>query len=123
MSDAPKTTQYELPTGAIAILEEILPSPQWYKDDPKQARMIVNSVAAAEALPDLAERPSPEKDEKVEAFKARAEAWAGTNMMLDWTEKQVAAVKVCVKFYLKSGNLAASKQVAALICALQLDDE
>lgn len=122
-TDAPKTTQYELPTGAIAILEEILPSASWYKDETKQARMIVNSVSAADALPETAKRPVPEKDESQESFKARIEEWSNVSLMLDLNDKQIASVKCCVKFYIKSGGLTASKPVAALIRALAIDDE
>lgn len=121
--DAPKTTQYELPTGAVAILEEILPTPQWYKEDPKQAKTIVHAVAALDALPETAARPKPEKDEDKDAFEARVDAWAEVNLMFNWTDKQKEAASKCVSHYLKQGAFSVNVNLVALIRLLGLNDE
>lgn len=118
-----KPTQYELPTGAIAILEEILGTPTWYKDDPKQGVLIVRAVAALDALPDTAARPIAEKDELRESFEKKIDAWAKTNLMFDWTDKQKSAVKTCVAYYLKQGAFAVNTNTVSLLRLLGLDDE
>ena len=118
-----KTTHYELPTGAVAILQEILSTPQWYKDDPKQANTIVRAVQALDALPDLTDRPKPEKDEAKEAFEVRADAWAAPILQFDWTDKQKEAVKKCVAFYLKQGAFSVNANIVSLLVLLGLDDE
>ena len=123
MSTEPKTTQYELPTGAVAILEEILATPQWYKDDPKQAKTIVQAVQALDALPQTADRPDHEKDEKKEAYDKRVDAWAAPTLMFNWTDKQKEAVKRCVAFYLKQGAFSVNINTVALLTLLGLDDE
>jgi len=116
-------THYELPTGAVAILHEILATPQWYKEDQKQARTIVSAVGALDALPDLTDRPQPEKDEKREAFEDRADAWAKPVLMFEWSDKQKEAVKKCVAFYLKQGSFAVNANTVALLTLLGMDDE
>ena len=121
--DKKSTTHYELPAGAIAILEAILPTNSWYKEDPKPAAMIVHGVGAADALPDLGDRISPEKDEKQTAFNARVDAWSARNMELEWSAKQYAATKRCVGFYLKQGALDATPAVLALLKLLGLTDD
>jgi len=125
MSDdkKPSTTQYELPTGAIAMLEEIIPQPQWYKDDPKQGFLIVRATSAFEALPDTAPRIKPEKEETKEDFEARADDWAKPGLMFEWTDKQKDAVKVCVRYFLKQGAFAVNTNTVALLHMLGLDDE
>lgn len=122
-TDAPKTTHYELPTGAIAILEEILPTPTWYKEDPKQAKTIVSADAALTALPDTSPRPEPLKDETKDAFGERVDAWASANLEFDWTDRQKEAVKKCVAYYLKQGAFAVNRNTVALLTLLGLDDE
>lgn len=125
MSDEKKNqpTQYELPTGAVAILENVLASPNWYKDDPKQAKTIVHAVGALDALPDLTDRPKPAKDEDGDAFNARVDAWAKPILMFNWTDKQKEAVKKCVAHYVKQGALAVNSNTVALLTLLGLDDE
>lgn len=125
MSDdkKPTTTHYELPTGAVAILEEILGTPTWYKEDPKQGVLIVRAVAALEALPETPKRPAPEKDETKEAFEVRADAWAAPVLEFEWTDKQKSAVKTCVGYYLKQGAFAVNVNTVALLSLLGLDDE
>ena len=123
MSEAQKPIQYELPTGAIAILEEVLPTPQWYKDEPKQAGLIVRAMQAADALPATADRPKPEKDETKEAFEVRADAWAAVNLEFFWTDKQKEAAKACIKYYIKQGALAINPNSVALITLFGLIDE
>lgn len=117
------TTQYELPTGAIAVLQEILATPQWYKDDPKQAKTIVHAVGALDALPDLADRPQPEKDEPRAVYAQRVDVWAKPGLMYDWTDKQKEAVKKCVSYYLKQGAFSVNSNIVALLTLLGLDDE
>lgn len=124
MSDYKKnTTQYELPTGAVTILEEVLETPHWYKDDAKQARTIVHAVGALDALPATASKPKPDKDETQESFDARVDAWAAPILMFDWTDKQKEAVKKCVTYYLKQGSLLVNVNTVALLTLLGLDDE
>lgn len=123
MSDAPASTTYNLSTGAIAVLSEILPTPQWYKDDPKQGVLIGRAFAASEALPDTPPRPKPEQDESKEAFEKRIEAWADPILMFDWTEKQKDAVRTCVRYYLKQGAFSVTTHTVQLLKLLGLDDE
>jgi hypothetical protein len=122
-AEGPKSTQYELPTGAVALLEEILPTPQWYKDDPKQAKTIVHAVGALDALPDTVKRPEVKKDEAKEDFENRADAWASPILMFEWTDKQKEAVKKCVGYYLKQGAFLVNVNTVALLRLLGLDDE
>lgn len=121
--DAPKTTHYELPTGAVAMLEEIIPQSAWYKDDPKQGFLIVRATSAFEALPDTAPRIKPEKDETKDSFDARVEAWAKPVLEFEWTDKQKDAAKTCVRFFLKQGAFAVNTNTVALLRLLGLDDE
>jgi hypothetical protein len=121
-NDAPKTTHYELPQGAIAILREILPSPTWYKEDPKQGVLIARSVGAYEALPEI-DRPVSEKEESARDFEKRAKAWAETVLEFEWTEKQKDAVKICVRHYLKQGAFTVTKHTVAMLRLLGLDEE
>ena len=124
MSTDPKApSHYELPTGAVTILEEILSTPQWYKDDPKQAKTIVHAVGALDALPDTPKRPKPDKDEDKEFFEARVDVWAAPILMFNWTDKQKEAVKKCVSFYLKQGAFSVNCNIVALLTLLGLDDE
>lgn len=122
-TEAPKPTHYELPTGAVAILEEILPTPQWYKDEQKQAALIVRAMDAVDALPETAARPKPEKDETKGDFDARADAWAATNLEFNWTDKMKEAAKACVKYYIKQGALSINANSVALITLFGLADE
>lgn len=122
-TDKPKAIHYELPTGAVAILEQILPTPTWYKDDPKQARTIVAAVAAADALPETAARPAMKADETQEAFNIRVDTWAEPVLEFEWTDKQKEAAKKCVAHYIKGGNLSVNAHLVALIKLLGLDDE
>jgi hypothetical protein len=123
MSNDKNTTHYELPAGAIAILDAIMPTNTWYKEEPKQAAMIVHSVAAVEELPDLGERLKPEKDETQTSFDARVDAWSARNFEFDWSDKQKNAAKKCVQFYLKQGALDAKPAIVALLKLLQLTDD
>jgi hypothetical protein len=122
-AEGPKTTHYELPTGAIAILEEILATPTWYKDDPKQAKTIVHAVGALDALPETVTRPTVDKDEQRDSFEKKVDAWAKLNLMFEWTDKQKEAVKKCVGYYLKQGAFAVNTNTVALLTLLGLDDE
>ena len=119
----PKTTHYELSIGAVAVLQEILPTPTWYKEDPKQGVLIGRAYAATEALPDIPKRPAPEKDEPKESFEARAEEWAKPVVEFEWTDKQKDAVKVCVRFYLKQGAFTVTEHTVGMLHLLGLDDE
>jgi len=121
--DQKKTTQYELPVGSVAVLLEILPTPQWYKDDPKQAKTIVHAVSALDALPETGPRPTPEKDEARDAFDSRVDAWAKPTLMFDWSDKQKEAVKKCVSYYLKQGAFSVNSNIVAILTLLGLDDE
>ena len=123
MSTEQKNTQYELPTGAITILEEILPTPQWYKDDTKQAKTIVHAVQALDALPETAARPKPEKDEDKDSYEKRVDTWSVPILMFNWSDKQKEAVKKCVGFYLKQGAFTVNSNIVALLTLLGLDDE
>ena len=119
----PKSTHYELSVGALAVLQEILPTPTWYKEDPKQGVLIGRAYAATEALPDLPRRPMPEKDETKEAFDERATTWASPVLEFEWTDKQKDAVKTCVRYYLKQGAFTVTEHTVALLRLLGLDDE
>lgn len=122
-TDKPTSTHYELPTGAIAILEEILPLAQWYKDDPKQGVLITRAAAAFEALPDTAKRIKPEKDEEKGDFDARFAAWGEPVLEFEWTDKQKDAVRACVRYHLKQGALPVNANTVALLMLLGLNDE
>lgn len=124
-NDAPTSTHYELPTGAIAVLEELLPTAQWYKDDPKYAKLLCTAVDALDALPETAPRPVPEKDETVAAYEARIAPWNDKVLMFDWTDKQRDAARKCIQHYLKLGQLnGATTSTVALIrlFKLHIDD-
>ncbi len=123
MSDEVKYLEIEQSVGAIAILAEILPKPQWYKDDPKQGNLIGRSFAACEALPDVPPTPVPEKDETKDAFEARIDAWAEPLHPFKWTEKQRQAVRVCVQYFLKQGAFSVTKHTISLLRLLTLDEE
>lgn len=123
MSTETKIPHYELPTGAIAILQEILATPQWYKDDPKQAKTIVHAVGALDALPDLVDRPQPDKDETRDVFEERVDAWASPILMFEWSDKNKESAKKCVAYYLKQGAFAVNGNTVALLKLLGLDDE
>lgn len=125
MSDEKKQspTHYELPAGAIAILEEILPSPEWYKDDAKQGLQITRAVAALEALPETDKRPKPETGEDKEAFQERVAAWSAVLHSFEWTDKHRDSVKVCVRFFLKKGAFMVNDNTVSLLKLLSLDDE
>ena len=118
-----KATHYELPTGAVAILEEILATPQWYKDDPKQARTIVHAVGALDALPETQPRPKQDSGEDKAFYEARVDVWAADILMFEWTDRQKEAVKKCVNFYLKQGAFSVNTYIVALLTLLGLDDE
>ena len=122
-TEAPKTTKYELSTGGIAVLGEILPTVQWYKDEAKQGQLICRAFAANEALPEVAERPKPEKDELKDSFDPKVEKWAEPILSFEWTDKQKDAVKVCVRFYLKQGAFTVTTHTVKLLELLGLDDE
>jgi hypothetical protein len=117
------TVQYELPTGSIAILGEILPTPTWYKDEPRQGVLIARAAGVADSLPKTAKRPTPEKDEPKASFEARIDTWASVSLMFEWTDKQKDAVRACVRYYLKQGAFAVNINTVALIKLLGLDDE
>lgn len=124
MSTETKTpTHYELPTGAVAILHEILATPTWYKEDPKQAKTIVHAVGALDALPEPQDRPQPDKDEKRDTFEERVDEWAKPVLEFEWSDKQKEAVKKCVGYYLKQGAFAVNANTVALLTLLGLDDE
>ncbi len=123
MSAEQKNTQYELPTGAVVILEEILATPSWYKDDPKQAKTIVHAVQALDALPETVARPKPEKDEDKDSYEKRVDAWASPILMFNWSDKHKEAVKKCVGYYLKQGAFSVNTNIVALLTLLGLDDE
>jgi hypothetical protein len=119
----PKANHYELSVGTIAVLQEILPTPQWYKDDPKQGVLVGRAYYANEALPDLPPRPKPEKDEDKDVFEARIKAWADPILEFEWTDKQKDAVKTCVRHYLKQGAFSVTEHTVAMLHMLGLDDE
>jgi hypothetical protein len=123
MSEEPKKTHYELPTGAVAILEETLVAPTWYKDEPKAGMLMTRANAAYKALPDTAPRPKPEKGEDPEDYNARVDAWAAVLLEFDWTEKQKDAAKTCIRYFIKQGALDGKDPAIALIHLLGLDDE
>jgi len=123
--EVPPKKQYELPTGAVTILDEILPTPQWYKDDPKYAKLLCNAKDALDALPETKPRPDPKPDETRAAFEKRVDPWSSEILMFEWTDKQKDAAKKCVQFYLKAGNLggAAAPTIALIkLFGLQHDD-
>lgn len=122
-SDEPKKTHYELGTGAVALLSEILPTPMWYKEEAAQGEVIDHAFAAHQALPATAKAPEPEVGEEKELFEARADLWADANLEFEMTAKQVAAVKACTAFYLKQGAFRITKHTVALLTLLGLDDE
>jgi hypothetical protein len=116
-------TQYELPTGAVAILNTILPMATWYKDEQKQARLIVDAVSADDALPATPPRPEQATGEKPEAYGVRVGTWGEPVLMFQWTERQKSAAKACVRYFLRNGNLAVNANTLALINLFNLDEE
>ena len=121
--DTQEPTQYKLPTGAIAVLEEIIPTQHWYKEEPKQANAVARGHEAVTLLPDTAARPKPETDETKEDFEARADTWAAVALDFKWTDAQKAAAKACLKYYIKQGALAINPNSVALITLFGLADE
>ena len=121
--DKPVTIQYELPTGAIAVLEEILKRPQWYKDDPKVGSLVKRARQIRAELPKTATRPEPEKDERQDAYDARVDAWATVTLSFNWTDKQKEVAKKCFTFYLKAGVFEINDNIVALVRIFGLDDE
>lgn len=114
---------YELPTGAIAILQDILPTAIWYKEEVKKSKLMVHSVDAEEALPVTEKRPTPTKEESQDAFEARVDKWADKVLMFEWTEKQRDAAKKCFAYYLKQANLTATPNTVALIRLFKTEDD
>jgi hypothetical protein len=114
---------YELPVGAIVLLDSILTQPQWYKENPRGGSLIVRAVQASDALPDIPARIQPEKDETQYAYDRRLYKWSDLVYEFDWTGKQREAVKVCVQHFLKQGAFASTKYCVALLCLLGLDDD
>jgi hypothetical protein len=102
-------TTYELSAGGIAMLKDFLPLTEWYKEDPKAAWLIVRSVEAEEALPDIGERPK-QTDAIPEINK-----WAERSFQFEWTEKQLNAAKSCITFFKKHGRLFAHKHTVAVM--------
>lgn len=121
--DAPKKIHYEQSIGAIAILAEILPTPQWYKDNPRQVVLINRSYLACEALPDLPKRPKPDKDEDKDSFEARIDMWADPILEFEWTDKEKESVKTCVKFYMKQASFTITKHIISIFKLLDMEDE
>lgn len=115
-------THYELTTGAVAMLHEILPTPQWYKDDPKQGRLLGYAFDAIKALPDV-ERPLPQKDELKHAYDKRVDEWASPILEFEWTDKQKEAAKKCCAYYLKLGSFSVTAHSVALLALLGLNDD
>ena len=124
---APKSAStpihYELPVGAIMLLESVLGQSQWYKEDPKAGYLVVRAVQAADALPDLPEKLKVESGESQDDFDKRFDAWADPVCEFQWTEKQREAVKVCVRFFLKQGAFVVTKHLVSLLRLLGLDEE
>lgn len=104
-----KTTTYELSAGGIAILQDKMPLMEWYKDEPKSAWLIVRSVEAVEALPDIGNRPT--KETPIEEINK----WAERSFQFEWTEKQKDAAKVCIGFFKKHGAIFSTKHFVALM--------
>lgn len=124
MDTKEEARQYELPTGAIATLDDILPSGMWYKDNPKPGPLITRSVEALEALPKFDPQPKPVPGMTEREHVAAVREWRKPTLILHWTERQKSAVKVCVSFYLKNGGLPADASTAALLrlCGLHTTD-
>jgi hypothetical protein len=101
MSDAAKDITYNLPNQSVALLREILPMALWYKEEPKQAALMVRSVEAQELLPEVTEK----KDDVLE---------------FTWSDKHKLAAKTCVQFFMKNGNLPSDKYTVAIIRMLGL---
>ena len=88
-----------------------------------KAPQIQATCYTSTAMPDLNDRPQPEKDEKREAFEVRVDAWAKPIQMFLWSDKHKEAVKKCVAYYLKQGAFAVNANTVALLTLLGLDDE
>lgn len=126
MSDEAKkntTQELELRTGAIAILEELLPMAHWYKDDPQYGKLIKHSLAALEALPKTEPRPAANANETPAAYEKRIDPWSTTVLMFRWSDNQKAAAKKCVQHFFKNGQLGgATASTVALIDLFSLDE-
>lgn len=120
----PQAQTYTLPIGALAALKQLLPTASWYADEQnQQAKLIVHSVAAEEAIGDIPNPPAREDGEPEQHFIARLRTFVMTPRDVQWTDAQKNAVKVCVKYYLKKGAFTASPTTAKLLQVLDLADE
>lgn len=122
LPDAPKTSTYELSTGAVALLHDILGTGGWYKDEAKPLLLMNRAYLALEALPDI-ERPKPKMAEAQDVFDKRVDAWAKPKVSFTWTDKQKAAVAVCVSFYAKQGGFSINEHTVSLLSLLGLGVE
>ena len=118
-----QTTEYELPLGALTLLKTILTSAVWYKDDMRQARLIVDAVAAEDALPILPEPLTLVAGETDREFGARVKVWGKVIYVVAWSDRHKEAVKKCLQYYIKNGNLTATSNTVALIKLLQIAEE
>ncbi len=119
---APTKTKYSISTGSAAILAEILPTTQWYKDETKQGQLICRAFAACEAIPDLPDRPKKEGNDD-STFTVRTEKWGEPKIEVEWSDKEKEAVRACVRFYLKQGAFMVTAYAIELLNLLSLNDE
>jgi hypothetical protein len=119
----PTKTKYTISVGAASVLAEILPTTQWYKDEAKQGQLICRSFAACEAIPELPDRPKPDKDELASAHEIRLNKWGDPKVEVEWTDKEKEAVRACMRYYLKQGAFMVTKYAIELLMLLSLNDE
>ncbi len=119
---APTKTKYNISTGSAAILAEILPTTQWYKDEAKQGQLICRAFAACEALPELPDRPKKDAGED-KSFDVRVEKWGDPKVEVEWSDKEKEAVRACMRFYLKQGAFMVTAYAIELLNLLSLNDE
>jgi hypothetical protein len=118
-----ESIQYELPTGAIVLLHKILTLASWYKDEPKQAKVMIAAMDAIDRLPPEPPELPRTDGEKDDAYASRFREWEMAPLMFQWDDRHKDAAKVCVRYFIKQGNLTTTRPVCALVRMLQLDKE
>lgn len=121
--DKPVTIQYELTSGALTILDDVLRRPGWYKDEPKFGSLVKRARSIRKRLPAPGKAPTKNEEESEEAFNARFEAWAATVHQFDWTDLEKEAAKKAFSFFLKLGAFEITDALIDLIRLFQLDND
>ena len=103
----------DITNGGVALLTQVLPAQQWYKDKPMKIGLAGN---------DLNERLSAVKKADDSASAEEQDEWADQPYTLEMNENEREAAKACVQFFWKQGAFNLSKHIAKLIHVLGLDE-